>query len=68
MKWTTPILLALLSACASRKPLEEPTIKSVPAALIADSGASLYVIATPRGWFDDEVLMAGTRSRPEIHQ
>jgi len=34
----------ILAGCASRPPIAEPTIKSVPPALIADSGASLYVV------------------------
>ena len=39
-------LFAILvtTGCASRPPLEEPTIKSTPPQLIADSGASLYVL------------------------
>jgi hypothetical protein len=53
LKWTTPIVLALLCACASRRPLEEPTIKAVPATLIPDSGASLYLIEAPDDWLDD---------------
>ena len=41
----------LLAGCASRLPLEEPTITSVPAQLIADSGASLYVLEGPEEWW-----------------
>ena len=53
MKRIAPMLLLLFPACASVKPLEEPTIKSVPAALIADSGASLYVLEAWDDWLDD---------------
>lgn len=44
-----PALLLFLAACASRKPPEEPTITSVPAALIAHTGASFYIL---EGWDD----------------
>lgn len=43
----------VLAGCAPRPPLEEPAIKSVPAALIADSGASLYVLEGWDDWPDD---------------
>lgn len=46
-------LLLILSACASRKPVEKPTITSVPAALIPDKGASLYLIEAFDDWLDD---------------
>ena len=43
----------LLVGCASRTPVAEPTIKSVPPALIADSGASFYVLEGRDDFFDD---------------
>src|SRR5262245_59623649 len=42
-----------LSACASRPPMEKPTIRSVPPALLADSGASLYVLEGRDDWVDE---------------
>lgn len=43
--------MLILAGCSSRPPLEEPTIKSVPPPLIADSGASLYVLEGPEEWW-----------------
>jgi hypothetical protein len=47
------IAALLMAGCASKTPVEPPTIKSVPPALIADSGASLYVFDGPDDWLDD---------------
>lgn len=47
------ILLLLVAGCASRPPIEKPTIRFVPPALIADSGASLYVLEGRDDWVDE---------------
>jgi len=51
-RWTTALAF-VISACASREPLEEPTIHTVPASLIADFGASFYVLEGWEDWLDD---------------
>lgn len=58
--WLVPVLL--LGCTAPPPPPEVPTIKSVPAALIADSGASLYVFEGPAEWWVDNVV---SRHLPE---
>jgi len=47
------VALVVAAGCAPRPPIEEPTIKSVPPQLIADSGASLYVFECPDDFLDD---------------
>jgi hypothetical protein len=47
------LVLLILAGCASRTPVEEPTIRSVPPALIAETGASLYIVEAPDDWLDD---------------
>lgn len=49
--WVLP--LWILAGCVSPPTSEEPTIKSVPAALITASGASLYVLEGPENWLDE---------------
>ncbi len=46
-------LPVLLAGCASKTVVEDPTITLVPPALIAESGASLYVLDGPEDWLDD---------------
>ena len=67
MRWIVSLSLLLTAACASREPLEEPTIKSVPAALIPESGASLYIIEAPDDWLDDcsSTFLWLTKDAPE---
>jgi len=48
------VALVVAAGCAPRPPIEEPTIKSVPPQLIADSGASLYILDARDDLLDDD--------------
>jgi hypothetical protein len=54
VRFLSLLALVVTFGCASRPPIEEPTIKSVPPQLIADSGASLYVFECPDDLLDDD--------------
>jgi len=51
------VALVVAAGCAPRPPIEEPTIKSVPPQLIADSGASLYIFECPDDFLDDNSML-----------
>ncbi|HKS16220.1 MAG TPA: hypothetical protein VJU16_02855 [Planctomycetota bacterium] len=43
----------MLAGCASKTVVEDPTIRSVPPQLVAETGASLYVLDAPDDWLED---------------
>lgn len=57
MRSLSLVALVVAAGCAPRPPIEEPTIKSVPPQLIADSGASLYVFECPDDFLDDDSML-----------
>src|SRR5262245_37771738 len=48
-------LPAFLLACSSPPEPEIPRYTTVPAQLVAEEGASLYVLEAPRGWIEDQL-------------